>query len=58
MMIIVRFDWRGGRVVECARLESVWAGNRPQGSNPCLSAIKKVGSEVPCVRPNAGLIDI
>ncbi len=24
---------------EGARLESVWAGNRLQGSNPCLSAI-------------------
>ena len=30
--------WRGGRVVEGARLESVYAGNRIEGSNPSLSA--------------------
>ena len=28
----------GGRVVEGARLESVYAGDRLQGSNPCRSA--------------------
>ncbi len=32
-------EWTGGRVVEGARLERVWAGDRLQGSNPCLSAI-------------------
>ena len=30
---------RGGRVVEGARLESVYTGNRIVGSNPTLSAI-------------------
>ena len=30
--------WRGGRVVEGARLESVYAGNRIAGSNPAPSA--------------------
>lgn len=30
---------RGGRVVEGARLESVFTGNRNAGSNPALSAI-------------------
>ena len=30
---------RGGRVVEGARLERVYAGNCIQGSNPCLSAM-------------------
>jgi hypothetical protein len=30
--------WRGGRVVEGARLESVYTGNRIAGSNPALSA--------------------
>ena len=29
---------RGGRVVEGARLESVFTGNRNEGSNPSLSA--------------------
>lgn len=32
---------RGGRVVEGARLESVFTGNRNAGSNPALSAIKE-----------------
>lgn len=31
-------DWRGGRAVEGARLESVYTGNRIAGSNPALSA--------------------
>src|SRR5262249_685941 len=31
-------DRRDGRVVEGARLESVYRGNSIQGSNPCLSA--------------------
>jgi hypothetical protein len=31
--------WTGGRVVEGARLESVYAGNRIVGSNPTPSAI-------------------
>jgi hypothetical protein len=30
--------WRGGRVVEGARLESVYTGNRIAGSNPAPSA--------------------
>ena len=30
--------WRGGRVVEGARLESVYGGNVIAGSNPVLSA--------------------
>ena len=34
-------NWRGGRVVEGARLESVYRGNSIMGSNPILSAIKK-----------------
>jgi hypothetical protein len=34
------FVWRGGRVVEGARLESVCASNGTAGSNPVLSAIK------------------
>ena len=32
---------RGGRVVEGARLESVYTSNRIKGSNPFLSAIFK-----------------
>ena len=32
--------WRGVRVVEGARLESVYRGNSIAGSNPALSAIK------------------
>jgi hypothetical protein len=32
-------QWRGGRVVEGARLERVYTGNRIEGSNPSLSAI-------------------
>ena len=32
-------NWRGGRVVEGARLESVYRGNSIMGSNPILSAI-------------------
>jgi hypothetical protein len=31
-------SWRGGRVAEGARLESVYTGNRIVGSNPTLSA--------------------
>ncbi len=30
--------WRGGRVVEGARLESVYTVKRIEGSNPSLSA--------------------
>ncbi len=33
-----QYFWRGGRVAEGARLESVYAGNRIAGSNPALSA--------------------
>ena len=32
--------WRGGRVVEGARLEIVYAGNCIEGSNPSFSATK------------------
>jgi hypothetical protein len=35
---MVRGRWRGGRVAEGARLESVYTGNRIVGSNPTLSA--------------------
>src|SRR5690348_9926415 len=34
-----QFDRRDGRVVEGARLESVYRGNSIEGSNPSLSAI-------------------
>ena len=34
--------WRGGRVVEGARLESVYTGNRIAGSNPALSASLRI----------------
>ena len=34
-----RPSWTGGRVVEGARLESVYTGNRIAGSNPALSAM-------------------
>jgi hypothetical protein len=33
-------DWSRGRVVEGARLESVYTGNRIEGSNPSDSAIQ------------------
>jgi hypothetical protein len=33
------FVWTGGRVVEGARLESVYRGNSIAGSNPALSAM-------------------
>ena len=38
---IVRASRRGGRVVEGARLESVYAGNRIAGSNPAPSASRR-----------------
>ena len=34
--------WRDGRVVEGARLESVYRGNSIEGSNPSLSAMNTV----------------
>ena len=34
----MKYKWRGGRVVEGARLESVKRGNSFMGSNPILSA--------------------
>ena len=34
----IRASWRGGRVVEGARLESVYGGNSIAGSNPAPSA--------------------
>ena len=37
--VILQPRWRGGRVVEGARLERVYTGNRIKGSNPFLSAI-------------------
>ena len=42
--------WRGVRVVEGARLESVYWGNSIMGSNPILSAITVLDGElaVPC----------
>ena len=36
----MRVPWRGGRVVEGARLEIVYARKRIGGSNPPLSANK------------------
>ena len=43
LLVFSRFrkksKWRGGRVVEGARLESVYRGNSIMGSNPILSAI-------------------
>ena len=36
-----KYKRRGGRVVEGARLERVYASNRIEGSNPSLSAIRK-----------------
>ncbi len=38
--LCARFFWRGVRVVEGARLESVYTGNGIEGSNPSLSARK------------------
>ena len=38
--VILQPRWRGGRVVEGARLERVYTGNRIKGSNPFLSAIR------------------
>ena len=35
----MKYKWRGGRVVEGARLESVYRGNSIMGANPILSAI-------------------
>jgi hypothetical protein len=35
---LAAIPWRGVRVVEGARLESVYTGNRIAGSNPALSA--------------------
>ena len=50
---------RGGRVVEGARLEFVYAGNRIAGSNPALSATlrpsnfgRHAGSEVEVEMPH------
>ena len=44
VMAIVRaaLSRRGGRVAEGARLESVYTGNRIEGSNPSLSASFRV----------------
>ncbi len=36
-------QWKGARVVELARLESVCTGNGTAGSNPALSAIPMCG---------------
>ena len=49
--------WRGGRVVEGARLESVFTGNRNAGSNPApsasyLSATIPISSSRHTKRPN------
>ena len=48
--------WRGGRVVEGARLESVYRGNSIMGSNPILSAIYILKQISPDQKPLAGLI--
>src|ERR1043165_8733356 len=41
---------RDGRVAEGARLESVYTGNRIEGSNPSLSAITLVSWKIPETR--------
>ena len=38
-------EWTGGRVVEGARLESVYTGDRIAGSNPALSASLQMPEE-------------
>ena len=50
---IARVLWRGGRVAEGARLESVYTGNRIVGSNPTPSAnIKLRTDEMAAVAAN------
>lgn len=44
-LIIAESAWRDVRVVEGARLESVYRGNSIKGSNPFLSVRKKQGCE-------------
>ena len=44
--VILQPRWRGGRVVEGARLERVYTGNRIKGSNPFLSAIFQQKAEL------------
>jgi hypothetical protein len=52
--------WRGGRLVEGARLEIVYAVKRIRGSNPLLSAIvyaiqtRHYHARVPCTQPIMG----
>ena len=41
LMQYLEINWRGGRAVEGARLESVYAGDCIVGSNPIPSAIHK-----------------
>jgi hypothetical protein len=41
--------WRGGRAAEGARLESVYTGNRIEGSNPSPSANTSRKSHAPLV---------
>ena len=44
---------RGGRAAEGARLESVFTGNRNEGSNPSFSAIFLLGGKILFVFPTA-----
>ncbi len=46
--------WSRGRVVEGARLESVYTGNRIEGSNPSDSAIYLTYKRASCVTHDAG----
>ena len=43
--VTISWHWRGGRVAEGARLESVFTGNRNVGSNPTPSATSTRGGE-------------
>ena len=50
MVNLFNLIWRDVRVVEGARLESVYRGNSIRGSNPLLSAMAVLDGElaVPC----------
>ena len=50
LIIFINLIWRDVRVVEGARLESVYRGNSIRGSNPLLSAMAVLDGElaVPC----------
>ena len=53
----IRDHGRGGRVVEGARLERVYTGNRIEGSNPSLSATCLSESVLPIrLRPDFSVV--